>query len=73
MRFRTNQDETKWRLAVEQHGQMMLLLAQRDGPALGHLLADHLRHKRDTVLNLMRNGQANLGAFGAQPSAAQNA
>ncbi len=65
MRFRTNQDETKWRLAVQEHTQMMQALAERDGATLGRVLAEHLRHKRETVLNLMRAGQADAGAFGA--------
>jgi len=57
MRFRTNQDEAKWRLAVQEHTQMMQALSERDGATLGRVLADHLRHKRDTVLQLMRAGQ----------------
>jgi hypothetical protein len=36
---------------------MMQALGDRDGAALGRVLADHLRHKRDTVLALMRAGQ----------------
>jgi DNA-binding GntR family transcriptional regulator len=70
MRFRTNQDEAKWRVAVQEHNQMMQALADRDGATLGRVLADHLRHKRDTVLNLMRNGQAEPGRFGALTSSA---
>lgn len=57
MRFRTNQDEAKWRLAVQEHSQMMQALSDRDGATLGRVLAEHLRHKRDTVLQLMRTGQ----------------
>jgi DNA-binding GntR family transcriptional regulator len=57
MRFRTNQDEAKWRLAVQEHTQMMQALTERDGATLGRVLAEHLRHKRDTVLQLMRAGQ----------------
>ncbi len=56
LRFRTNQDETKWRLAVQEHTQMMQALADRDGAALGQVLSEHLHHKRDTVLALMRRG-----------------
>lgn len=57
LRFRTNQDEAKWRLAVQEHSQMMQALSERDGAALGRVLAAHLRHKRDTVLALMRAGE----------------
>ena len=57
LRFRTNQDEAKWRRAVAEHEQMMAALAARDGPALGRVLVDHLRHKLDTVLDLLRKGE----------------
>jgi DNA-binding GntR family transcriptional regulator len=63
LRFRTNQDEAKWRLAVDEHSRMIQALSERDGAALARILADHLRHKRDTVLMLMRSGQA-LSAAG---------
>ena len=33
-------------------------LADRDGAALGRVLTEHLHHKRDTVLQLLRAGQA---------------
>jgi DNA-binding GntR family transcriptional regulator len=56
LRFRTNQDEAKWQRAVAEHGQMLDALAARDGPALGQVLVEHLRHKRDTVLELLRAG-----------------
>ena len=58
LRFRTNQDEAKWRLAVQEHAQMMQALGQRDGALLGRVLIEHLHHKRDTVLQLLRAGQA---------------
>jgi DNA-binding GntR family transcriptional regulator len=57
MRFRTNQDEAKWRVAVQEHSLMMQTLADRDGAALGRVLTEHLHHKRDTVLQLLRAGQ----------------
>ena len=57
LRFRTNQDEAKWQRAVAEHEQMMAALAARDGPALGRVLVDHLRHKLDTVLDLLRKGE----------------
>lgn len=68
MRFRTNQDETKWRLAVQEHTLMMQALTERDGAALGRVLTQHLRHKRDTVLSLMRAGQAESTHFAAAVS-----
>lgn len=57
MRFRTNQDEAKWRLAVQEHAQMMQALTERNAAVLGRVLAEHLAHKRDVVLGLMRAGQ----------------
>jgi DNA-binding GntR family transcriptional regulator len=56
LRFRTNQDEQKWQTAVEEHGRMMVALSARDGPALAAVLREHLLHKRDSVLTLMRQG-----------------
>jgi len=61
MRFRTNQDGSKWQRAIEQHGHMLLALDARDGPALRALLKLHLQHKRDTVLELMRTGALQQG------------
>jgi DNA-binding GntR family transcriptional regulator len=57
LRFRTNQDEAKWKRAVKEHGQMLDALDARDGPALRGILQQHLVHKRDAVLALMRAGQ----------------
>ena len=57
MRFRTNQDEAKWRRAMAEHTQMLEALDARDGAALRALLKTHLEHKRDTVLELMRAGE----------------
>jgi DNA-binding GntR family transcriptional regulator len=58
MRFRSNVDEVKWKRAVKEHERMVELLAQRDANALRELLTQHLEHKRDAVLELMRAGQA---------------
>lgn len=55
LRFRTNQDEAKWQRAVQEHTQMMVALGERDGARLGRILAEHLQHKRDTVLALLRS------------------
>ena len=56
LRFRTNQDETKWKVAVKEHDRMVEALGARDGPALGAVLREHLFNKRDTVLELIRTG-----------------
>lgn len=57
LRFRTNQNETKWKLAVEQHGNMVEALDGRDAAGLRAILIEHLHHKRDSVLALLRAGE----------------
>lgn len=64
LRFRSNFDERKWRRAVQEHEDMVALLARRDAPALRALMAQHLRHKRDAVLELMASGK-DLAVTGA--------
>lgn len=56
LRFRTNQDETKWKKAMREHERMLDALQARDGAGLRTLLIEHLQRKRDTVLELMRAG-----------------
>ena len=58
LRFRSNQDGAKWARAVQEHGQMLEALAARDGAAMRELLQQHLRNKRDVVLELLREAQA---------------
>ncbi|MBP7063297.1 GntR family transcriptional regulator [Ferrovibrio sp.] len=65
LRFRTNQNETKWQLAVQEHEQMVEALAAHDAAAMKALLVQHLYRKRDTILDLLRAGEiypANLKA-----------
>ncbi len=57
LRFRTNQNEAKWKRAVAQHEQMVEALAARDADALGNVLVQHLHDKLDTVLALLRAGE----------------
>ena len=65
LRFRTNQNEKKWQLAMLEHEQMVQALDARDAPALRALLIKHLQHKRDTVLDLLRAGEI----YPAKPAA----
>jgi len=58
LRFRTNQNGAKWQRAVQEHGQMIDALSARDAAAMRQILQLHLQHKRDTVLELMRSGEA---------------
>ena len=50
LRFRSNQDETKWAQALQEHAHILKALQARDGPTLRDLLVQHLRRKRDAVL-----------------------
>lgn len=61
LRFRSNFDEAKWKRAVKGHERMVELLAARDAAGLRALLIEHLMHKRDAVLELMKNGQLQPG------------
>jgi len=61
LRFRTNQHGAKWQRAVHEHDRMVQALAARDGAALRDVLTTHLFHKRDVVLQLMREGAADAG------------
>ncbi|MCO5107687.1 MAG: GntR family transcriptional regulator [Burkholderiaceae bacterium] len=50
LRFRSNFNRDKWDAAVREHQRMLEALDARDGAGLRRLLEDHLRHKRDAVL-----------------------
>ncbi len=58
LRFRSNQDEAKWKRAVKEHEQMIEALAARDGAALRSILVQHLNNKRDVVIELLRQQSA---------------
>jgi DNA-binding GntR family transcriptional regulator len=55
LRFRSNQDEAKWKAAVKEHEQMMTALTARDADAMRKVLLQHLNHKRDAVVALLRD------------------
>ncbi len=57
LRFRTNQNEAKWKQAVAEHEQMIDALAARDAAAMRRVLVAHVQRKRDTVLELLRAGE----------------
>lgn len=50
LRFKSNQDEEKWKSAVKEHEQMIDALAKRDASALQAVLLQHLHNKRDVVM-----------------------
>ena len=54
LRFRSNQDEDKWKVAVKEHEQMVDALAARDATAMRAVLLAHLNHKRDVVIGQIR-------------------
>jgi DNA-binding GntR family transcriptional regulator len=54
LRFQTNQNEAKWKLAVGEHEQMIRALEAHDGAALRSILVAHLLAKRDAVLEQLR-------------------
>ncbi|MGI9026613.1 MAG: GntR family transcriptional regulator [Burkholderiaceae bacterium] len=57
LRFRTNQNERKWKLAMKEHGAMIDALDARDGSGLRQILMEHMHHKLDSVLDLLRAGE----------------
>jgi DNA-binding GntR family transcriptional regulator len=57
LRFRTNQDRAKWRQAVQEHEHLLQALEARDAAAMRRILTQHLLHKRDTVVELLRSGE----------------
>ncbi len=57
LRFRTNQNEAKWKRAVKEHGEMLEALAAHDGSAMRAILVEHLNNKRNTVLEMLRLGE----------------
>lgn len=63
LRFRSNQDGEKWKRAVKEHEKMIEALAAHDGKAMREILQQHLRNKRDVVLELLK--EANKGQRGA--------
>jgi DNA-binding GntR family transcriptional regulator len=57
LRFRSNQDEEKWKTAVKEHEQMIDALAARDTKAMRAVLATHLKNKLDVVLEQLHAAQ----------------
>jgi DNA-binding GntR family transcriptional regulator len=62
LRFRSNQDEQKWKSAMREHEQMVDALAARDAVAMRTVLAAHLKNKLDVVLEQLRSGTAAMPA-----------
>ena len=67
LRFRTNQNGAKWKLAVKEHEQMIQALQARDSSAMRSILVLHLQHKRDSVLDSLRAGSGGPQASSSKP------
>ena len=65
LRFRTNQDEAKWKRAVADHEAMLAALEAHDPAGLRNVLVAHLQNKRDRVLELLRAGEVYPQAAGS--------
>ena len=57
LRFRTNQNEAKWKRAMQEHELMVQALDARDGATMRRVLVEHLVNKRNTVIDLLRAGE----------------
>jgi DNA-binding GntR family transcriptional regulator len=57
LRFRSNQDEERWKCAMREHEQMVEALAAHDPAALRKVLAVHLKNKLDVVIAQLRSGE----------------
>ena len=65
LRFRSNQDEAKWKQAMAEHDRMIDALGKRDAAAMREVLGEHLDHKRDVVVEQLR-AASHLSAGAAQ-------
>lgn len=54
LRFRTNQNEEKWRDAIKEHELMVTALSARDPVAMRKVMSEHIDHKLETVLQQRR-------------------
>jgi DNA-binding GntR family transcriptional regulator len=61
IRFVARKSLERWREAVEDHEKMIAALEARDGPLLGELLREHLRHK----IGMVNEAMAALAAMEA--------
>ncbi|MGH6637584.1 MAG: GntR family transcriptional regulator [Polaromonas sp.] len=62
LRFRSNQDEMKWRDAVREHEQMVAALSARDPAAMRAVMSTHLGHKLATVIGQLQGAEHTANA-----------
>lgn len=65
LRYRSNQDETKWASAVQEHAAMVRTLEARDAGAMRALMVAHVLRKRDVVLAQLAAEPAGTAAVGS--------
>ena len=65
LRFRSNQDEDKWKNAIAEHDRMIEALAARDAAAMRTVLMAHLMYKRDVVVAQLRAASIATAQAGA--------
>jgi DNA-binding GntR family transcriptional regulator len=58
LRFRSNQDEATWKQAMAERDRMIEALERRDPAAMRQVLLEHLDHKRDVVVEQLRQAGA---------------
>ncbi|RZJ24130.1 MAG: GntR family transcriptional regulator [Haliea sp.] len=64
LRFRSNQDEEKWKRAMAEHDRMIEALSARDPAAMRAVLSSHLRNKLDVVIGQIREAAAQKAVGG---------
>ena len=57
LRFRSNQDQTKWDEAVLEHGEMIAALKAADSQRMRKVLMQHLANKKNAILNFLETQQ----------------
>ena len=65
LRFRSNQDEDKWRRAMGEHDRMVEALEAHDAQAMRQVLGTHLQNKLGVVIQQIRQA-ASHKALGAR-------
>lgn len=53
LRFRSNQDQTKWDEAVLEHGEMIAALKAADSQRMRKVLMQHLANKKNAILTFL--------------------
>jgi DNA-binding GntR family transcriptional regulator len=57
-RYSANSSQLRWDESAQEHEEFVAAAVRRDGPALSHLLRQHLRRTADSVIAAMRANNA---------------